>query len=142
MPSTDAGIEHLARRMIERTLPKVEWTHRAHWALALWIIRHRPDLAGPSAMRDLITRYNEATGTPNTDSEGYHHTITLASMQGARAAIDAHRPDVSLAQILDEVMASRLGARDWMLGHWQRETLFSAGARREWVEPDLSPLAF
>jgi hypothetical protein len=37
-------------------------------------------------------------------------------------------------------MLSPLGRRDWLLSHWHRETLSSARARRDWVEPDLAPL--
>ena len=142
MPATDAAIESLARRMIDRTLPKAEWTHRGHWAFALWLTRHRPELTRPDAVRRLISGYNEAVGTPNSDSEGYHHTITLASMRGARSVLDGFCANASLAGLLDNLMASPMGARDWLLSHWRRDTLFSVTARREWVEPDLVPLPF
>lgn len=142
MPGSDAAIASLAQRMIERSLPKAEWTHRGHWALALWLTRHRPDLAAGDHVRQLITRYNEATGTPNCDSEGYHHTITLASMRAAADLLRASAPDAPLAPVLDGLMASPLGKPEWLLRHWRRETLFSVKARRDWAEPDLAPLPF
>lgn len=142
MPTTDAAIESLALRMIARTLPKAEWTHRGHWAFALWITRNRPDLAAPDQVRQLISRYNESTGVRNTDSEGYHHTITLASMRRAASRLRGYPADAPLAPALEELMASPLGARDWLLAYWSRDALFSVSARREWAEPDLAALPF
>ena len=50
----------------------------AHFAASLWLMRHRADLDLPRDMPDLIRRYNEAVGGVNSDTEGYHETITLA----------------------------------------------------------------
>src|SRR3954469_879342 len=58
------------------TLSKMRWTHAAHVAVAaayLW--RSDPDSALPR-MRQSIKRHNEAVGTSNTDSSGYHETLT------------------------------------------------------------------
>jgi hypothetical protein len=138
----DASIERLAVSVIDRSLPKSEWTHAGHFAAALWILRNRPDLAAPKEMRVLITRYNEATNTANTDDGGYHHTITLASMRAAADHLRRHGKDAPLHEALRSVMSSPLGHPDWLLAHWSRDTLFGVAARREWVEPDLAPLPF
>lgn len=140
--TTDLDIERLALAMIACTLPKAEWTHEGHFAAALWLLRHRPDLAMPDAMRGLIRRYNEATHTPNTDSSGYHHSITIASLQAAAHHLAMHAPDVPLHDVLAALMASPQGRSDWLLVHWRRETLFSVAARWDWVAPDLAPLPF
>ena len=34
----EAEVDDLARRFLDRTLPKAEWTHAAHFAVALWQI--------------------------------------------------------------------------------------------------------
>lgn len=142
MVSTDEfSIERLALGVVDRSLPKSEWTHEAHFAAALWLLRHRPELATPEGMRRLITGYNETTGTANTDSTGYHHTITIASMRAAGEHL-ASRADEPLSAVLKALIASPLGHPDWLLSHWTRETLFSVAARREWVEPDVAALPF
>jgi hypothetical protein len=92
-------------------------------------------------MPGFIRAYNEATGTPNTDSGGYHETITLASLHAARAWL-AQRPNAPLHEALEEMLASRFGRSDWLLAHWSRPLLFCVAARRSWVEPDLEPLPF
>lgn len=138
----DPSIEGLALRFIACSLPKTEWTHKGHFAAALWLSRYRPELAAPEEMRRLIMRYNDATGTPNTDSGGYHHTITLASMQAAGHHLRAHPADTPLHHVLDGLMASPQGRPDWLLAYWNRETLFGAGARQAWIAPDQAPLPF
>ena len=142
MVPDDAGIECLALRLIDRTLPKQEWTHAGHFAAALWLCRHRRDLTAPDEIRTLITRYNEATNTANTDTGGYHHTITLASMTAAAGCLAGCAPGTPTHVVLASLMASRLGNPDWLLAHWSRRTLFGVTARREWVAPDIAPLPF
>lgn len=138
----DAAIATLALAMIDCSLPKADWTHEGHFAAALWLLRHRPDLATPDAMRGLIMRYNEATNTPNTDSSGYHHSITVASLRAAAHYLAKHAPEIPLHEVLAALMASPQGRSDWLLVYWRRETLFSVAARRDWVPPDLAPLTF
>lgn len=140
--SSDDAIELLALRVIDRSLPKSEWTHEGHFAFALWLLRKRPELAAPDEIRKLIRRYNEATGTANTDSSGYHHTITLASMLAARRHLIGHASDDELHAVLRSLIGSPLGRPEWILSYWNRDTLFSVAARRDWVEPDVAPLPF
>lgn len=138
----DHTIESLTLRLLDRTLLKKEWTHAAHFAAALWLSRHRPDLAMPDAMRAIICGYNESVGGLNSDTAGYHHSITIASMAAAAHHLSRHAADTPLHVVLSALLASREGARDWPLDHWRRETLFAVAARRGWVAPDLAPLPF
>jgi len=92
-------------------------------------------------MPEFIRAYNELTGTANTDTSGYHETITQASLRAARA-FRAAQSGLALFEICNALMASPLGKSDWILAYWSRPTLFSVEARRAWVEPDLKPLPF
>jgi hypothetical protein len=74
-------IAAIGRGVLDLSLPKPRWTHAAHFATALWF---RQDLDASRAMPRLIRAYNEATGVANTDTEGYHETITQASLRAAR----------------------------------------------------------
>ncbi|MFZ9395449.1 MAG: hypothetical protein ACO25F_05230 [Erythrobacter sp.] len=140
--SSDADIARLAVRVLDCTLPHGEWSHAAHFAMALWCIRHRPDLAEAEGFRGVILRLNAAHGTANTDSSGYHHTITLASLRAARAVHDAHADAAPLADVLAGLLAGPYGVAGWILAFWSRERLFSVEARRGWVAPDIAPLPF
>ena len=139
-PYTDADIERIGRGVRDRTLPKPGWTHHAHFACAFWVLR-QPGMDAFCDMPGLIRAYNEATGVPNTDTDGYHETITVASLRAAKAWL-AGRPGATLSEALVELLASPFGQSDWLLGYWSKARLFSVEARRRWVEPDLQPLPF
>lgn len=138
--TSDAQIAPIATGFIDCSLPKAEWTHAAHFAALLWILRHRSDLNPETDMAGLIRAYNTATGTENSETSGYHETITLASIAATRAVMANPSNDQPLHVILNKIMASNLGKSDWLLAHWCRETLFSVAARRGWVAPDLATM--
>ena len=138
--TSDAEIDRIGRCLLDRSLPKSEWTHAAHFAAAVWLLR-RPNMNAARDMPGLIRAYNEATGVANTDTSGYHETITLSSLRAARAWL-AERPLAPLHEALNELLASRYGRSDWLLTYWSKTMLFSVAARRAWVEPDLQPLPF
>ncbi len=138
--SSDSEIDRIGRGLLERSLPKAEWTHAGHFAAAFWLLR-RPDM---DAMRDLpglIRAYNEATGVHNTDTTGYHETITLASLRSARAWL-RDRTDVPLHEALNELLTTEYGRSNWLLSYWSKPLLFSVAARKAWVNPDLRELPF
>jgi hypothetical protein len=90
-------------------------------------------------VRDRIRAYNEATGGENTDSAGYHETITrffVWRIGAFVAAADCRRPIDDLA---DELIRL-LGDKNVPLEYYSRERIMSVEARRGWIEPDLQPL--
>jgi len=137
----DSHIEHLVGGLLDRSLPKPQWTHAAHFAAALWFVRHQPERQLEVEMPAIIRAYNAATGVPNTDHEGYHETITLASIAAARSFLNQHPASQPLHEIMDLLMLSPLGDSRWLLAYWSHARLFSADARRHWLDPDLRPFA-
>ncbi|MBB2174913.1 hypothetical protein HLH21_03095 [Gluconacetobacter johannae] len=131
----------IGRGLLDRTLPKEAWTHAAHFAATFWLLRTRPDMDLPREMPGLIRAYNLALGGTNTDSSGYHETITQASIRAARAMLAEH-PSRPLPAICAALMASPFGRSDWLLTYWTRPVLFSVAARREWCAPDIRDLPF
>lgn len=141
MFSSDADIERIARGVIDHGLPKPDWTHAAHFAAAVWLIRS-PEHDAESDMPDLIRAYNLACGVENTDHDGYHHTITLASIRAARHVVEPLGKRLPLYEQVNSVLSSGYGISDWILDYWSKPLLFSVEARRNWVEPDKKPLNF
>ena len=137
--TSDAELEAICTGLLDRTLPKSEWTHAGHVAATLWIISKRPDIDPPRDMPAIIRAYNLATGGENTDHAGYHETITQASLRACRAFL-ANHPLGLLHETCNALLASPLGDPDWLLSYWSRATLFSVAARRAWVAPDLQEL--
>jgi hypothetical protein len=139
--TSDEEITTIGCGLLDRTLPKTAWTHAAHFAATLWLLRCRPDVEISREMPGIIRRYNEAMGGANTDTSGYHETITQASIRAARAFL-GEAPTQPLFVTCNALMQSRLGAPEWLLEYWTRSRLFSVEARREWLEPDIKRLPF
>ena len=142
MFSSEEEIHHLGEGLMACSLKREEWTHAAHFAAALWLMRYRPDLDAAREMPRLIRAYNESTGRVNDDNGGYHETITLASLRALRGVLDANPPGMPIYQIVNALMASTMGNPNWLLEYWSRELLMSVEARRQWREPDLKSLPF
>src|SRR3974390_877488 len=128
---SDADIERIGRGLQDCSLPKSEWTHAAHFAAAFWLLR-RPDGSAFRDMPAMIRAYNEACGVANTDTNGYHETITVASLRAAAVWLSG-RPDVPLHASLAEFLDNAYGRPDWLLEFWSKAALFSVTARRVWV---------
>ena len=136
--TSDEEIDRIGEGLLARTLPKAEWTHAAHFAAAVWLLRRR-GAAAYAEMPPAIRSYNESLGGVNTDTEGYHETITIASLKVAEAHIAAHA-GLPMHEQVSRLLAGPYGQSGWILAHWSRERLFSPGARRAWLAPDLEPL--
>ena len=139
--TSDNEIITIGNGLLNRTLPKTAWTHAAHFAATLWLLQCRPEVEIAREMPGIIRGYNEATGGANTDTSGYHETITQASIRAARAFLAEASPR-PLFVTCNALMHSRLGSPEWLLEYWTRSRLFSVEARRVWVEPDIKRLPF
>jgi hypothetical protein len=140
--SSETEIIRIGEGLFAASLPRTEWTHAAHFAAALWLMRYRPELDATQTMPGLIRAYNESVGRVNDDSGGYHQTITLASLRAARGVLDANSPDMPVWRIANALMASNFANPNWLLEYWSRERLMSVEARRTWLEPDIKALPF
>lgn len=136
----DAAVRHVGEGLLARTLPKPEWTHEAHLAACLWLLREKPDFLPERDMPDTIRSYNVAVGGENTDSAGYHETLTQLYIKGVRAFTGTMPNGTPLVSAVNALLASEIGDRSWPLCFYSKERLFSVEARRGWVEPDLAAL--
>ena len=136
----DAAVRSVGERFLACSLPKAEWTHEAHLATCLWLIAERPDILVEHDLPVLICRYNESVGGTNSDTEGYHETITQVSIAAVRAHMH-EKPGGKLFERVNALLLSARGKRDWPLRFYSRERLFSVAARRNFVPPDLTPTA-
>jgi len=137
---SDAEVEHLGEGMLARTLPRPEWTHEAHLATTTYLLLKRPDIDLDEELPGLIRRYNESVGGVNSDSEGYHETITRVFLHGVRLFLSEADLEDPLHELVNELLLSPMGKRDWPLRFYSRERLFSVEARRHFIEPDLQAL--
>ena len=136
----DAAIRRIGEGLLARTLPRADWTHEAHLAACAWIMLERADILPERDLPAIIRAYNESVGGVNSDTEGYHETITQASIRGVRAFLARAAPCLPLAEKVNALLHADEGRRDWPLLFYSPERLFSVEARRGWVAPDLAPL--
>lgn len=137
---SDAEIEHLGEGLLARTLRRDEWTHEAHLAATMYLLLRRPDVDIDKALPGIIRSFNESVGGVNSDMEGYHETITRVYLRGVRlflAEADLKEP---LFELVNELLLSPMGRRDWPFRFYSPQRLFSVEARREWVPPDIASI--
>jgi hypothetical protein len=140
--SSDAEIDFIGHGLLDRSLPKAHWTHAGHLAAAVWVIATRKELDPARDMPDIIRAYNLASGVQNTDTGGYHDTITQASVRAVRAFLAQQPAGTPLYAICNALLATPFGDKGWLLRYWSPDLLFSVAARRGWVAPDLLQLPF
>ena len=137
---SDEAVARLGEGLLTRTLPRPEWTHEAHLAATTYLLLKHPEIDLDTELPGLIRRYNESVGGVNSDSEGYHDTITRAYLHGIRLFLSEADTDEPIHELVNELLHSPMGKRDWPLRFWSRERLFGVDARRGWVEPDLAAM--
>jgi hypothetical protein len=84
-------IESFIREFEARSLPKSRWTHQAHLVVGLWYLSHHSPAEALSIVCQRIRAYNETVGTANTDTSGYHETMTRLFLHGIAAHISAQQ---------------------------------------------------
>jgi hypothetical protein len=136
-----ADLPRLVAQFEDCTLPKEEWTHRAHLTVGFWYASRLPYEAALGAVRDGILRLNQAHGVPTTPTRGYHETITRFYVRVLcdYVANEEERPVRSWPERVARLLA-RYGDREFPLRHYTKNLLMSREARFGWVEPDLLPL--
>ena len=138
--TSDAEIEHIGEGLVARTLPRPEWTHEAHLAATTYLTTRRPDIDLDKELPGIIRGYNESVGGVNDDTQGYHDTITRVFLSGVRLFLSEADLGDPLHELVNELLLSPMGRREWPLRFYSAERLFSVDARRRFVPPDVAAL--
>lgn len=136
----DAAVRRIGDGLLDRSLPKPDWTHEAHLGACLYLLRDRPEIDVDARIAAIISGYNAAVGGVNDDSQGYHDTITRVFVHGVRLFLRDRAVGEGLAAAVNALLQSPMGTRAWPLRFYSPERLFSVPARRAFVPPDLAPL--
>jgi len=116
-------------------LPTAQFHHADHIRLAWVYLGRMTEAEAARRIEQAIRRFAEYNGV----GEKYHHTITVAWMRLVAAARRA-TPEATHFGMFARVQAHLLDV-NVLQKHYSKERLLSPEARREWVEPDLVPLA-
>lgn len=127
--------EDRVRRFEDGTLPFERWNHRAHLDVAVWYLRRHPRPEALERIRGGIQRYNAAHGVEQTETGGYHETLTVVFARLVGDLLEGAPPGTDEEDLLDEVWEA-CGDTRLPLEFYERDTLMSWEARTGWVEPD------
>jgi len=136
--------QRIAEAFNDCTLPEPEWSHEAHLRVGLWHLLRYPRAEALERLRVGIRRFNTACGIANTDSSGYHETITrfyvaIISHFLEQSDEPAAATDASIDQLAEKLIAT-YGEKHLPFDYYSRDRLMSVLARRQGIEPDLKPL--
>ena len=137
---SDAEVAHIGEGLLARSLPREEWTHEAHLAATTYLLLRHREIDLDEELPGLIRRYNESVGGVNDDTQGYHDTITRVFLHGIRLFLNEANSAEPLHELINELLLSPMGRRDWPLRFYSRDRLLSVPARRAFVQPDIAVL--
>lgn len=132
-------LEELATRFLRQEIARAEWTHAAHLAVGAWHVHRFGADDAIARLRTGICALNDRHGTANTDTSGYHETITVAHVHLIAEFLEACADPLETR--VARLLGSPLAQRDFLFRFWSRAVLMSAAARRSWTAPDLADLA-
>lgn len=119
-------------------LPKAEWTHAAHVAMAAFFAFDHAADATFALMKAGILHHNTSVGTPNTEDSGYHETLTRFWSTEIGEFVRARRFP-SRWEAVCAAVAVFGSDRDRFRKFYSFDVVRDRRARREWVAPDRQP---
>jgi hypothetical protein len=121
-----------------RTCPLDQWHHREHIKVAyLYLSRHSFATATEKVCSG-IRAYNATHNVPESLTGGYHETMTQAWMRLVYLTFCEFGPSESADEFVDK--HTQLLSKRALLFFYSRDHIMSAEAKRQFVEPDLTPL--
>lgn len=129
----------LVKGFLDLSLEAKQFNHQGHLTVAVWYMMWYPLDKATDLIRENIRQFNVAKGGKNTDSAGYHETITVFYMKVIQQFLATHNNNNDLTSLANQLITSEIGQRNYPLQFYSKERLFSVQARREFVEGDLQP---
>ena len=137
---SEVALSSFLNRWRAGTLPKKQWTHAAHVAVAACHVFDYPADEALQKIRSGIIHYNTCVGTANTEHSGYHETLTRF---WTHLIADLLRKRVFSSR-LEFVRAAlgRFGSDSTLFrSYYSFDVVKDIRARREWIAPDCKPQA-
>jgi hypothetical protein len=135
---SEAALHDFVRRWEAGRLTKAEWTHGAHVGTAAYYAFELKAEALFERMKAGIIHHNESVGTPNTEDNGYHETLTrfwtetIGEFVRTRHFSSRFEAVKNATQVFGE-------DRDRHRLYYSFDVVRDRRARREWIKPDREP---
>jgi hypothetical protein len=137
--ASEETLDEFLHAFFHHTLPKAQWTHAAHVTVAACLLHKGRVPSVLPVVRNAISSYNLSVGTQNTDTSGYHETLTIFWLRVVAQSL-RQSPSASRLQAVRSIVAAYGAERSLHRLYYSRDIVTCTAARRAWVEPDLKPL--
>ena len=137
LPATEQEIDEFIAAFEAGTLPKTRWTHGAHLLTGACYVHALGEAAATDKMRLCVKRYNEAVDGKNTETSGYHETITVAWIKLLARLLRESAP-IERAAFAELALRRFEADRSIFSRYYDFDLVGSVEARRTWVAPTLA----
>ena len=130
--------EKLVEDFLKGKLKKGEFTHEAHLLTGLYMLAKHGDEA-LDILRKKLSEYLASIGVENTDTSGYHETLTRFWLWAIKKEFADKNGNVHWNQtaVDDLISSEKLTERNLWLKYYSKEKMMSVQARRGYVKPDF-----
>jgi hypothetical protein len=147
LPHDAATLEAFLAAFESGTLPKHRWTHAAHILTGACYVHTLGEAQAIAHMRTRVRAYNLAVGGQNTDTSGYHETVTIlwikllsAYHRETTAADPTLAHPESRPTFATRAVARFAPQRDILRRYYDYDIIASTEARRTWTSPNVGSL--
>lgn len=135
--ASEAALSRFVADFENGTFPASQYHHAEHLAVAVCYLLSSNDEEATTRMRDRIRAYNVAQGGSNTETSGYHETLTVFWLQLIRANLPG---GVSRLEAVKQIQKQFGLTRDLFRQYYSFDVVNSKEARAWWIAPDLRPV--
>jgi len=123
------------------SLPKPMWTHKAHFIVGLWYSIHYEQEEALNKIRENIKKYNVSKRVMNTESTGYHETVTVFYLWAINKFLleNAYENKLDI-RLFQDLLESYVTDKEYPFKYYSKELLSSKKAKEGLVNPDLKEL--
>ena len=134
----DETLEEFLRAWEAGILPKPQWTHAAHVAVSSCYAYACDRDEAFERMKRGVIHYNNCVGTANSDTSGYHETLTRFWSGLICEHVKGSEFPSRLAAVRSSV--AEFGEdRGRHASYYSFDVIKDVRARREWMLPDREP---
>lgn len=141
LPKNEIEYQRFIHAFETGTLPKEEWHHPEHVAMAFWYLTHFDEETAITKIRTGIQNLNSKHQVQQTPNGGYHETWTIFFAKMLRRYIDQELDrKLSLIQQMECATRYLTDFREMTRRYYSRDLILSWEARISWQEPDIRPM--
>ena len=138
LPKTESEFQLFISDFEAGTLPKSEWHHAEHVAVAFWYLSHLDEENAINRIRSGIQNLNSKHGVSQTLTGGYHETWTIffSKMLNLYITQDSIKK-LPFIERMNSAIQYLTDFRNVTRQYYSRDLIMSWEARTAWRAPDL-----